>query len=117
MVPVRVGRPGEKFVSANDQIKDIGMHIWLANWDALTAGNIGYIGKNVIIVDAGGSMRFRAMGSLRDFQDDAPEFEQFQESSRYAWLFRATTKDQLDESIQKVLELTDSNIDAIVDEA
>jgi hypothetical protein len=93
------------------------MHIFLANWDALTAGNIGYIGKNVILLDAGGSMRFRAMGAARDFREDLPEWHDFQKSPRYAWLFRATTKEQLRLSVQKVLELSDATIDALVDEA
>lgn len=112
---MKTGKPGQHFVRPEDQIKSIGMHIFLANWDALTAGNIGYVGTDVIILDAGGSMRFRAMGGLRKFLPELPEWEEFQKSKRYSWLFRATSRDELLDSVQNVLTLSDATIDSIVD--
>lgn len=61
-------------------------------------------------------MRFRAMGGPRDFRIDLPEWEDFQNSKRYSWLFRVTSREQLLESANKVLTIPEKNIERIVED-
>jgi ADP-ribose pyrophosphatase YjhB (NUDIX family) len=107
--------------------KDFAVDALLANWDVAGLGYNNLMtdtdGKPLRL-DPGASLRFRAQGAPKsDFGPSANEWDYLRtgansESSAIkptASLFKEMTPDQLKESASKLNELTDDNIDSMVD--
>jgi 8-oxo-dGTP pyrophosphatase MutT (NUDIX family) len=105
------------------QIQDgFAVDAWLANWDVagLVFDNIVTNGDGKPVrVDPGGSLLFRAQGSPKGqaFGDDAKEIETLADGSNdQAYeLFGKMSEDDKKKSAEKLLTLSDADIDGIVD--
>lgn len=94
---------------------DFAAHAWLNNWDAAGAGhehpmeNIqlrpgGPFGTRAVLVDAGGSLDFKATGGKKPFTHDASEWDNLRDPNinpSAAHIFGGMTPKQLKDSAEK----------------
>lgn len=118
----------QKFDPSNPQHKEaacenFGIHAWLGNWDAIghTYDNQTYVdgpnGPQLLTIDTGGSMLFRALGKPKKFTDEVDELKDMV-SSKFTQahaVFGGMTPEQKLKSYQKVLAVSADGIKAIVD--
>ena len=99
--------------------EDFGADCWLANWDALKPGNVGIHNGQVIRMDVGGSLRYRAQGLRKgaDFGEDVQELTTFFGSSSLSKPYlKDMTRDELMKSLKKVTDVNDDDIKKIIKE-
>jgi len=94
---------------------------WLANWDVVGQGfdNLLLKGGRAVRVDTGGTLRYRAQGTLKgtEWGDIVQEIESLrspQYNSQSASVFGSMTQEQLIESARKVALFTDDKIDDLI---
>lgn len=96
---------------------------WLANWDTvgLTFDNIKDKDGKPFRIDAGGSLRYRAQGGIKDFPaDNVMELESLRNPKygpQASQVFGEMTPTQIRDSAKKLQGITDSQIDQLVDDA
>ena len=96
---------------------------WLANWDTvgLTFDNIKDKDGQPFRIDAGGSLRYRAQGGIKDFPaDHVMELDSLR-SPKYgpqaSQVFGEMTDAQIRDSAKHLQGITDANIDQLVKDA
>lgn len=100
-----------------------GADAWLANRDVIgqTYDNLKLLGNRAIRVDTGGGLRYRAQGGLKgeQFGDTVVEIDSMRDpryNAQAASVFGKMTKAQLDDSVRRVLAVSDDDIRRAVDE-
>lgn len=103
--------------------KWFGVHCWTANWDAagFEGDNQGVSGKQVLTLDVGGALNFRAMGDPKGnaFGNEVKELNRLRtdpENPHAKILFGSMNKEQLIEAVEKVITLSDSEIAKTISE-
>jgi len=106
-------------------LENMAVDAWLGNWDVvgLEFDNIISSGGRLYRIDAGGSMKFRAMGGQKEIDDwlqrpDIQEMDTFREPSinaQSASVFGKASQAQIEVGVRKVLAVTDAQIDDILD--
>jgi SPP1 gp7 family putative phage head morphogenesis protein len=94
---------------------------WLANWDVVGEGydNLKILGDKAIRVEAGGSLRYRAMGGKKaGFNDVVDELDSLRNgpSDYNNAVFRNLTEEQIVNSVQRVVNISDAAIKQTVEE-
>lgn len=96
---------------------------WLANWDTvgLTFDNIKDKDGKPFRIDAGGSLKYRAQGGIKDFPaDNVMELESLRNpkyAPQGAQVFGEMTPTEIRDSAKKLQGITDNQIDQLVDDA
>lgn len=96
---------------------------WVANWDTvgLTFDNIKDKDGQPFRIDAGGSLRYRAQGGVKDFPaDNVMELESLRNSKyspQASQVFGEMTPTQIRDSAKKLQGITDNQINQLVDDA
>lgn len=96
---------------------------WLANWDVVGMGFDNMLltkGGKALRVDTGGALRFRAQGSPKGklFGDQVTELETLRSAAKNkqaASVFKTITDEQIVDSMEKVLAVSDDAIENLVD--
>lgn len=99
---------------------------WMANWDVVGGNQSQW--KNMVVgpdgkavrVDAGGALLYKGLGGAKghEFSDEVNEIERLRNPSvnhETAHVYKGITKDQIVQSVTKVLEVPDDFIQAMVD--
>jgi hypothetical protein len=93
------------------------VHAWTANWDALGlhGDNQGVLNGQVLTIDIGGALLFRACGDPKDkaFSDDVNEIDTLrtQQDNRHAYeLFGSMSELQLIDALARVSRIADEAI-------
>lgn len=95
-----------------EQIYDgFAVDAWLANWDAPKNDNTQYRDNGVVKVDVGGSMRYRARGELKEFDNIVNELSSLIEQN---YKFMSMTKSDLLNSLNHVKNISPDLIKKIV---
>ena len=95
---------------------------WLANWDVVGTGadNIGNVDGVTYRIDAGGSLLFRAQGGPKKFDERVPELKTMRDPN-ISWegskVFGTITEAELQIGAQKVINVSDSQIETLVKES
>ncbi len=88
---------------------------YLANWDAVRSGNTAMSGDSAVRVDVGGSLDYRAQGALKtNFDGTVDEIVTMYGNNSY--IYGDMTKDQLVSSLEKVVNMSDDEITAVLEE-
>lgn len=101
--------------------QDFATHAVLANWDAVGTGKDNLLvttDNKLMMVDAGGSLMYRAQGGKKDFKPGMPaEWDSMRDPSKgkdASDVFGGMTDAQLASSAAKVSQLTDERIVSLV---
>lgn len=121
---VRKARPDELAVAAGTA-DGFAVDAWLANWDTVGLGydNLLLRAGRAIRIDVGGSLRYRAQGTLKGaaFDDAVSELESLRrpvpniDNSQVVAVFGKLTPSQIEDSVARVLRLDEGDIRAIVE--
>jgi SPP1 gp7 family putative phage head morphogenesis protein len=117
---LKKGKPGDLF-SAEGAKEFFAADAWLANWDVvgLDFDNLALLGNRAFRVDVGGSLRYRAQGTLKgaDWNDTVREIDSLRDgtNSQAARVFGSLTESQLIDSVKRVLKPSDADIAALVE--
>lgn len=101
--------------------KHFATHAWLANWDAIGLENDNQvpIGGKLHTVDAGGAMKFRAMGGKKEsFGPSVAEFKTMRDpkmGAQAANVFGSMSHEDIKRSASRVLDVDDNRIRQLVD--
>lgn len=114
--------PFDKNIGLEDATKareGFGVDCWLANWDALKAGNTVMMDGKAVRLDVGGSLCFRAQGSRKtNFNENVTEltsfFDGFSQSKRY---LQGMTRLELINSLIKVGKISDDKIIELINKS
>lgn len=99
-----------------DAKKDFAVHAWLANRDAvgMSFDNLGYVNGKLTMLDAGGSLKYRAQGALKnDYDNHAKEWNTLRDPSvnpQTAKVFGKMTDDELATAAKKLEAISDKEI-------
>lgn len=100
--------------------RGFGADCWLANWDAAAHGNTVKSGNSIIRLDVGGSLCYRAQGGRKGsvFGEDVKELISFFERKSHSEPFlRDMKREELVESLMRVVRIPDSSVIKLVEEA
>lgn len=98
-----------------EQIYDgFAVDAWLANWDAPKNDNTQYRDSGVVKVDVGGSIRYRARGELKEFDNVVNELSSLIEQN---YKFMSMTKSDLLNSLNHVKNISPDLIKKIVSDS
>lgn len=97
------------------------VHAWMANWDAVGfhGDNQGVFAGKVLSLDLGGALAFRAMGDPkgRAFSTKVEELSRLRsdaDNPQAQALFSAMSKEQLIASIERVTQLSETQIQQVI---
>ena len=120
LVKAKTGKALAKVAGAQDYFA---VDAWLANWDVAGASfdNLLVKGGKAVRVDTGGALRFRAQGGLKGkaWGDTVAELDSLRASStnpQTATVFGSMTREQLQDSARRLLNVDRAKVDALVDE-
>jgi diguanylate cyclase (GGDEF)-like protein len=99
--------------------RTLGVHAWLANWDAPLNHNMSLFQGQPITMDTGGALMFRAQGAPKGaaFGNQVNEFHSLRNpriNRTSAWLYSGMTPEQIVESVADVARVPDATIDQLV---
>ena len=100
---------------------DFAVHAWMANYDAvgMSFDNLKMVGGKAVNIDPGGALLFRAQGLPKDeFGKAATEIDTMRDAAKNpsaAKVYGSMTKAQLQASAQKLAQIDDAQIKALVD--
>lgn len=117
---------GEKFDPSNPAHvaaaqQDFAVHAWLANYDVvgMSNDNLKIVEGKAVNIDPGGAGLFRAQGLPKlDLKEDAKEFDSMRDpkvNASAAAVYGSMTAANLAASAEKLKQMTDEKIRAIVD--
>ncbi len=99
----------------------LGVHAWTANWDVagFDGDNQGVVNGQVLTLDVGGALAFRAHGDPKGkaFDTRVDELDLLRNAEvnpHAARLFADMTRDEIDQAIMKVVQITDEQIRAVI---
>ncbi|MDD2893861.1 MAG: cyclin-dependent kinase inhibitor 3 family protein [Halothiobacillaceae bacterium] len=99
----------------------LGVHAWTANWDAagFDGDNQGVVNGHVLTLDVGGALDFRAHGDPKGaaFGTSVNEFEVMRSNAdnpHAAKLFADMGREEIEQAIQKVLQIPDERIRQVI---
>lgn len=104
----------------NKAAEDFAVHAWLGNWDAVGSSfdNQAVVGDKIATMDTGGAMLFHAKkDGMKEFGGVVKEWDNLRNSSvneNAAKVFGGMTNEQLVASAQKVINISDEAIQAMV---
>ena len=106
---------------ANGITDGFAVDAWLANWDVVGAefDNLKLLGDKVIRMEAGGALRYRAMGGLKgNWGNTVHEIDSLRDKrfTQNHSVFKNITDDQIAEGVRKVVNISDNAIRQIVEE-
>lgn len=106
---------------ANGITDGFAVDAWLANWDVVGAefDNLKLLGDKVIRMEAGGSLRYRAMGGLKgNWGNTVHEIDSLRDKrfTQNHLVFKNITEDQIAEGVRKVVNISDDAIRQTVEE-
>lgn len=95
--------------------KDFVAHAFLGNWDAVgqSYDNLAFKDGKLAQIDAGGSLRYRAQGGIKSFTSSVGELDSLRSSSTSPQghqVFGGMTPEQIKQSAEPVLKLSDADI-------
>lgn len=99
--------------------RGFGADCWLANWDVAAHGNTVKSGSSIIRLDVGGSLCYRAQGGRKGsvFGEDVKELISFFEGKSHSEPFlRDMTREELVDSLMRVVRIPDSSVIKLINE-
>lgn len=116
--------PIEKELSISDAKlarEGFGMDCWLANWDALKAGNTIISNGKAIRLDVGGALSYRARGAIKtgeQFGENVNELTSFFDNLSHSKQYlKDMTRNELISSLDRVVNLPDFAIKDLIKNA
>jgi hypothetical protein len=97
--------------------EDFATHAWLSNWDAVGLGgdNVGILNGKPVVLDVGGSLKYRAKGQPKGdlFGTQVTEIDSLRNQSLNpdsAGLFGKMTDEEIKQSTKRVVDIPDDAI-------